>query len=163
MRQLMRLPIIMIALTTLFCADRAAAESTVLNWSNYAPVSGSYLEAGTPEAMCAVVASNSEWAALWKKLTLINRLSTPAQSVDFESNTLLMLSLGAQTTTGHAILVSEVIDTPDSVFVRAMHVEYASVAMGCQPAAFILVPRLHKPVSFRIMHALGDTGSRRCK
>ena len=164
MRQLYRVLVAFVLLWLHAEGYSALAQTRELTaWQQYSPTSRGNLWAGTPSPTCVAITSDEQWSALWRTIAQSNHLSDTPPPVDFKASTLIYMSLGTQGTTGHAIVVNQIAESPDSVFVWAIHIEYASVADGCSPAACVLVPKLVKPVSFRILQATAQTGFERCR
>ncbi len=141
------------------CSEGSA--SSYLSFRTYYPEPrlGTQI-AGTPEPLCTAVRTVQEWKRLWTKMDFLSARRAEPPRVDFQRNTLLMVSLGRQEGDCPEVCIESVIDNPDSIVVIALrlHAEPAPCPSDpFQPAAIVLIERTDKPVTFRMIRAVRRT------
>lgn len=75
---------------------------------------------GTQDTLCAAVRNPEEWQSLWAKLDLLSSGRPQPPRIDFQRNTLLVVSLGHQDGACPEVFIESVDDTPDSIVVIAV-------------------------------------------
>ncbi len=132
----------------------AAYTATQIEFRAFYPIPNEEDRSGTHEPICAIIRSGKEWRDLWKKMDFLNWRSVSPPKIDFDTYSLIAITLGRFGSTAHHAVIKDVVDNGDSVTVWACHLIYsAAPADESQPAVFALVPRIEKPVSFRMATA----------
>jgi hypothetical protein len=108
---------------------------------------------GFQETVQIVVTNETQWAEVWKKHSVREKPAKPLPKVDFEKETVLVVSLGQKRSGGHSVEIAALEKTGDKTKVllktRAPKPGGIQIQAITAPYHIVAVPRIEGPVTFK--------------
>jgi hypothetical protein len=115
-------------------------------------------DSGSKAPLYRPVVNAEEWAAVWA-LMRIAEIRPEPPALDFSSKTLLVASPGHQSMHCPQIYFEAILDEGDSLVVLLCLSRIRSCGEDpSRPVAFALIPRIQKPISFRLRETWAEGG-----